>query len=75
MKKIDVSTVQMISEFAIGGTFGLLAKKILLPKCTGIEKIIVCAGTCIGAIYAGRMVNKEIAKICDDLEEEINEDL
>lgn len=62
--KLDSDLIGTISEIAVGGTLGLFTKKILLPKCTGVEKLIAGVGGCIGAWYVGRKIHDEVSEFC-----------
>lgn len=64
MKKCVVA--EQVCELLIGGALGVVMTNNVMPKCTnGAEKLLVLAGTCVGAWAAGRGFAKKFYSFCD----------
>lgn len=68
MKKESICKLtECLGEAFIGGTMGIITRRVIWPKCDKGEKLIVSLGSLIIGGMVGRSFGKGFYKMCDDI--------
>lgn len=71
--KKTIEFAETICECAMGAAIGVCLRNTILPKCTGLEKVLVLTGGSVASWMLGRKFYKEFMEACEPIEVTVQE--